>query len=175
MFILSLDLSTKSSGFAIFENEKLKDYGCITAGSANLHKRIDKMIEELEKILQSYKIDKVFIEDIIPEDVRGNQSVFKALMYLQGFVMHLLDKYNIKDITFFTASEWRKKCGIHTGRGVVRESLKPKDKAFVKNEYGLQVNDDVADAICIGFAGIGGKPKVIISESIITDDGFEFC
>lgn len=173
MLILSLDLSTKASGYAIFENQELKDYGCITAGSANLYKRIDKMIEELENILKKYSINKVAIEDVIPEDVRGNQKVFKALIYLQGFVMHLLDKYNIKDITFYTASEWRKKCGIHTGRGIGRESLKPKDKAFVKSQFNISVNDDVADAIGIGFALIGIKPKE--SQTIVTSDGFEFC
>ena len=173
MNILAIDASTKSSGIAVYSNNQLIHYECITAGSANLYKRIDKMIEELENILKKYSINKVAIEDVIPEDVRGNQKVFKALIYLQGFVMHLLDKYNIKDITFYTASEWRKKCGIHTGRGIGRESLKPKDKAFVKSQFNISVNDDVADAIGIGFALTGMKPKE--SQIIVTSDGFEFC
>ena len=172
MITLALDLSTKNSGYAIFENQDLKTYGCITAGSANLYNRIDKMITELTKILEDNKIDNVIIEDVIPQDVKGNQTVFKALMYLQGFVMHLLNKYNIKNIKFYTSSEWRKKCGIHTGRGITRESLKPKDIQFVQSQFGIKVNDDVADAIGLGFAAVGG---VIKEPQIIKDeDGFEF-
>ena len=172
MITLALDLSTKSSGWSIFEGQELKDYGCITAGSANLYKRIDKMIEELEKVLLKYKIDNVVIEDVLPDDVKHNQNIYKALTYLQGFVLHLLDRYKITNIVFYTSSEWRKKCGIRTGQGIKRESLKPKDIEFVSNQFGINVNDDVADAICIGFASVGGIIKV--SQRVITDDGFEF-
>ena len=95
MNTLALDLSTKSSGYAIYKEQELDKYGCITAGSANLYRRIDKMIEELDKILNDNQIDRVIIEEVLPEDVKNNQDVFKALMYLQGFVMHLLDKHKI--------------------------------------------------------------------------------
>lgn len=169
--ILALDPSSKSTGYAVFTNEKLVDYGCITAGSANLFNRIDRMIEELEKIIQKYDFTHVYIEDVYPEDVRNNIQVYKALTYLQGFILHLLNKYDLKH-TFFTSAEWRKKCGIHTGPGVKRESLKPLDIKFVQDQFGIKVNDDVADAISIGFAAIGGK--IIKSQSITTDDGFEF-
>ena len=40
MNILSLDLSTKSSGWAYFEDGILKDHGCITSSSTDLIKRI---------------------------------------------------------------------------------------------------------------------------------------
>jgi len=172
MFYLALDLSTKSSGYAVFEDKKLIDYGCITATSSNVWHRIDKMIVELEdKILQKYQFSHIYIEDVYPEDVKGNLTVWRTLTYLQGFVLHLLDKYDLKS-TFFTASEWRAKCGIHTGRGIKRDSLKPRDIAFVKNQFGLDVNDDVADAICLGCAAMGITP--IQPEVSKTEDGFEF-
>jgi len=174
MITLALDMSTKSSGWAIFEDQSLKEYGCITAGSANLYNRIHKMISELEEILKKYNIDNVIIEDVVPEDVKGNQTVFKALMYLQGFVMDCLDRNNLRNIKFFTSSEWRKKCGIHTGRGVKRDSLKPKDIQFCYSQFGIKANDDIADAICIGFAAVGGiikEPQDIIE---VDEYGFEF-
>ena len=101
----------------------------------------------------------------------NNQNVYKALVYLQGFLMNEFDKHGLK-VTYYVASVWRKKCAITTGRGVTRESLKPKDISFVRNQFGINTNDDVADAICIGFAHVGGivkKPQIEI-----TDDGFEF-
>ena len=172
-YILGLDPSTKSSGWSIFNNTELVAHGVITAGSADVFKRIDKIIEELDKVLQQYPIQDCIIEEVLPEDVKYNNNVFKPLMYLQGFICHLLDKYNIKP-SFFVASEWRKKCGIKTGAGVRRESLKPKDKAFVQKMYGLDVNDDEADAICIGFA-YTNKPIPVTNEEIVkTEDGFEF-
>ena len=171
MVTLALDLSTKSSGWSIFENQELVKYGCITAGSANLYNRIDKMVDEIDKILSENKIDNVVIEDVIPEDVHNNNNVFKALIYLQGFIVHKLDQYKLVP-TFFTASEWRKKCGIRTGRGIHRESLKPQDITFVKSQYGITVNDDIADAICLGFAAVGGTIKE--PQTIVTEDGFEF-
>lgn len=171
MLTLALDLSTKSSGWALFENQDLIKYGCITAGSANLFNRIDKMTKELSDILDSYNIDNVVIEDVIPEDVHNNQQIYKVLTYLQGFILRELDHHSITNIKFYVSSEWRKLCGIKTGKGVKRESLKPQDIAFVQNQFDIKVNDDVADAICIGFAAVGGtikKPQIMIK------DDFEF-
>ena len=171
MIILGIDPSTKATGIAVYNDNQLVHYECITAGSTNLYKRIDKMITELRRIITEFKIQYVYIEDVYPEDVHNNIQIYKALTYLQGFILHLLDEYNLK-YTFFTASEWRAKCGIHTGRGIKRDTLKPKDIAFVKNQFGIEVNDDVADAIAIGFAGLGltvSEPQVIKTE-----DGFEF-
>lgn len=170
-YILALDCSTKSTGFAIYNNKELVDYGCIIASSSNLFNRIDKMIEGLEKIIHKYNFAHIYIESVYPEDVHNNQAVFDALKYLQGFILHLLNKYNLNH-TFFTASEWRAKCGIQTGRGIKREVLKSKDIKFVKEQFGIAVNDDIADAICIGFAAVGGSPSK--PQIIKTSDGFEF-
>lgn len=171
MITLAIDPSTKSTGVALFDEQELIKYKCITASSSNLYARIDKMVSELEHILKTQKIDRVIVEDVIPEDVHSNNSIFKALIYLQGFIAHKLDQYNLIP-TLIVASEQRKKCGIRTGPGIRRESLKPKDIAFVKNQFGITVNDDIADAICIGFAAVGGVIKT--SQVITTDDGFEF-
>ena len=171
MITLALDLSTKSSGQAIYNEQELVKYGCITSASTNLFTRIDKMVEELTKILIEEKIDRVVIEEVLPEDVRNNQTVFKALMYLQGFVCRALNQFKLTP-SFVVASHQRKLCGIKTGAGVKRESLKSKDIAFVKSQFGLTVNDDIADAICIGFSAVGGTIKE--PQTIVTDDGFEF-
>lgn len=153
MTILGLDPSTKSTGVAIFEDKKLIFYDCITSNNPNLFIRIHHMVDELDKILQKYTINYVYIEDVIPEDVKHNQQVFSALKYLQGFILDLLNTHKISH-EFFVASQWRKQCGIKTGRGVYRESLKAKSIAFVKEQFNITVNDDIADAICIGHTGM---------------------
>ena len=165
MKILSIDPSTKSTGVAIFEDGKLISYKCISATSENLFKRIRKMQEEIRTLIETEKINAIYIEDVLPEDVKGNRTVFKALMYLQGYLCEVFKDFGITPIFYFP-NEWRSKLGIHTGRGVVRESLKPQDIAFVKRKYGIEVNDDIADAICIGCAAL--------TKEKVTSGGFEF-
>jgi hypothetical protein len=91
------------------------------------------------------------MEDVIPEDVRHNQQVFKVLHYLQAAVVLMLNDYK-QTVEFYVSSEWRKKCGIKTGRGITRDMVKQADIKFVKDKYNLDVNDDIADAIGIGYA-----------------------
>lgn len=154
--ILSLDLSTKSSGWAIFNEQELINYGCITSSSTDLIKRIHIMIDEIDRILQENEISKIIVEEVRPEGGYGvgNQKTHKALMYLQAALEFLIhDNYNKKvEIEYIFPSSWRAKCGIKNGRGIKRTSLKEADIAFVKENFNLDVNDDEADAICIGFA-----------------------
>lgn len=164
MKVLALDLSTKSTGWAIFEGKELIDKGCVVATSPNVLNRISTIVEELKVIHNRYLPQKVIVEEVLPDDVKHNQTVYKALMYLQASVALEFNKYG-KILEFYTASEWRKKCGIRTGRGIKRETLKAADIKFVKDNYNLDVNDDVADAVCIGHA----------YTNIPADDGgFEF-
>ena len=139
------------------ETKKLIDYTCITASSTDLVKRIYKIINDLKLFCQKYdNIDTVVIEEVRPEGNQygvGNQKTHKALMYLQAalvFFMH--DNYPKVKIEYLYPSEWRSRCGLHTGRGIKREELKKADITFVKKVYNIEVNDDIADAIGIGYA-----------------------
>lgn len=155
MFILSIDASTKASGWAVFEDSKLVEYGLITSASTDLIKRIHKMTDELKVIFEKYNIEKIILEEVRPEMGIQNIKTHRALMWLQGAIatmVHDIYGFKLDDIVYLYPSEWRKICGIKTGTGVRRESLKPQDIAFAKNTYGLDVNDDIADAIGIGHA-----------------------
>ena len=153
MILLALDLSTKNTGYAIYQESILITHGCISINNNNLFNRIEHMTVTINDLIHKYKIDFVILEDVLPDDVHHNQSVYKALTYLQGFILNCLNSNNIP-FKLFTASEWRKKCGIHTGRGIKRDVLKTKDIEFVQKHFDIIVNDDEADAICIGFAFI---------------------
>ena len=155
--ILSLDLSTKSSGWAIFNDEELVEHGCITSASTDMIKRIHIMIDGIRFLLDNYlDIDTIIVEEVRPEGGYGvgNQKTHKALMYLQAALEFLIhDDYNKRvKIDYIYPSSWREAIGIKTGRGVKRTSLKEQDIEFVKETFGIEVNDDEADAICIGFA-----------------------
>lgn len=171
--VLALDASTKATGWAIYKGKELTAHGVITAGSNNKWKRIEKMSTEIEKLIEEYSVSEVIIEEILLEDIHHNYNVFKALMYLQGEICHMLDKHKMVP-EFVEASHWRKCCGIQTGRGVVRTSLKTMDIAFVRKQFGLNVSDDEADAIGIGFSKT--NPPLKVEKNVVQKDefGFEF-
>ena len=60
-------------------------------------------------------------------------------------------------------SEWRAKIGIKQSSKIKREVLKEEAIFVVKNEYGIDVNDDIAESILIARSAFN-LPKVNISE-----------
>ena len=151
MIIMSIDASSKSSGWSVFEDGKLIDYGCITASSTDLIKRIQKMIEGFDNTLNKYKINKIVLEEVRPDTgYNSNTNVWKALTWLQAAIAFLVhEKYHQTEIEYIYPSSWRSKIGIKTGKGIKRETLKEADIRYVKENFNIEVNDDIADAICI--------------------------
>ena len=167
MNVLSLDASTKSTGFAVYQGTELKHYGCITSSSTDLFKRIHKMVDEIKPLIQEHQITKIVLEEVRPDDIGGhsNLATHKALMYLQGAIcMMVHDNYPKVTIDYLYPSEWRKCCKIKTGRGVVRETVKQRDIRFVQETFGIIVNDDIADAIGLGYAHLhpGGEEEMLV-------------
>ena len=70
--------------------------------------------------------------------------------------MFLMFNRHKETVKFKGATTWRKECGIQQGRAT-REVLKTRDIEFVEQNYGIKVNDDVADAICIGHSELNSK------------------
>ena len=152
MILMSIDASTKATGVAIFDEGKLIHYECLYENDANVLNRISNMTDRLISLAIEYKINEVALEDVMPNDVKHNQQIYTVLMYLQGSIALALNKIHLKINKLFVASNWRKIVGIKTGRGVYRETLKKSSMKLVKDHYNIDVNDDVADAVCIGIA-----------------------
>ena len=154
MKIMALDASTKSTGVAIFNDKELIYYECIATSSSDMIKRIQVIVKRLNEILfQHTDIEKVILEEVRPEDTVQNIQTHRALMWMQAAIAFMLHEHFPKiKIEYVYPSSWRAACGIHTGRGIKRGSLKPADIKFVKDTYNIEVNDDIADAIGIGHA-----------------------
>lgn len=147
MNILALDLSTKSSGWCVGENQVLKSHGCITASSKDVVKRIVKMRDQIKQIIQKNNINKIIMQEVRPQ---YNSRTNKVLMWLQAAIVIAAHQINQKiQCEFMGASTWRAAIKIKQGRGIKRQLLKNQDIQYVYNKYGLKVNDDQADAICI--------------------------
>ena len=147
MKILSLDLSTKSTGWCIGQDQSIISHGCITASSKDVMKRIIKMRDELSKIIKDNKIQKIIMQQVRQQ---YSSHTSKVLMWLQGIVVMATYEVNPKiEYDFIGASTWRAALKIKQGPGIKRNNLKPQDIQYVKNKYNITVNDDEADAICI--------------------------
>ena len=164
IYTIAIDASTKSTGIAVFKNQALIQYECITQSSKDVILRIKNMTDAVEKIYNTYQGNdiQIVMEQIIPDNLNDvkwskNQNTFKALFYLQAAIVLMFHHYG-KEIELVGASTWRKNCGIKQG-GATRDLLKQRDVQFVKDTYQITVNDDIADAICIGHAKINQKPE----------------
>lgn len=162
MILMSIDGSTKSTGIAIFKDKDLIYYECIVASSTEKIKRINKMVVRIKELFKQYSVNKVIMEEPLPEDVKNNKKVFKALMYLQAeIVIRLFTDlgYKMEDDDFIPVNTWRSKLGITIGRYGQRSIVKQEDIDFVKKHYNIEVNDDIADSICLGYAYTHLKTK----------------
>jgi Holliday junction resolvasome RuvABC endonuclease subunit len=130
MNILSLDLSSKSSGWCVGDGEKIIDYGCITSSSTSNIKRIIIMRDNIVEIIKKYNIEQITIEEVRTD--YKNAHTYKILTWLQGVIAIAVYEINPKiEITYIQPSSWRSKIGIHTGRGIKREELKKADIDYV--------------------------------------------
>ncbi len=161
---LAIDASTKSTGIAIYEGKELKEYKCIINNSKNVLERIKYMVDEIQKIYINIPLPcEVIIEDVLPDNLGDNEqwirnkNTFKPLMYLQAALLLMFHNFNIEP-ELIGASSWRKRCGIKQGNAD-RKILKIRDVEFVKDKFNIIVNDDIADAICIGWAKTHTEPE----------------
>lgn len=152
MIILGLDISTKSTGWAIFEDTKLVDYGCASASSTNVYDRIDKIVNELRAVVEEYHPTSVIAEEPEPAFVKNNIDVYRKLTFAHGAIGAMLNKHKLS-MQLCSSSHWRKAVGIKTGRGITRAQLKPADIAKANELFDLNnKNDDIADAILIAYS-----------------------
>lgn len=165
MITIAIDASTKSTGVAIFKDKQLLEYRNIVNSNKSVLKRIKYMTDELQKVYLQFgehQEVQIVMEQVIPDNLNDakwtrNQSTFKALFYLQAAIVLMFDHYDL-EVELVGASTWRKWCGIKQG-GANRETLKFRDIEFVKKNYTIDVNDDVADAICLGHGKINHEPE----------------
>jgi hypothetical protein len=182
MITIAIDASTKSTGIVIFKDKQLTLINNIVNNNKSVLKRIKYMTDSIEEIYVNHSNNlfmnnlskvitegdydsqtyQIVMEQVIPDNLNDakwtrNQNTFKALFYLQAAIVLMFDHYNL-EVELVGASTWRKWCGIKQG-GANRETLKFRDVEFVKKNYNIEVNDDIADAICIGHGKIHHEPE----------------
>lgn len=143
--ILCLDQSTKLTGYSVWQDKELVNYGVLEVDSKEKNP-IERMKEMNDKIIQLMDIvQPVFV---VFEDVQfqKNYGTFKQLSQLQGMIMAHLFKLDI-GFQIIQPSAWKSYCGI---KGRKRVEQKENTQLFVKNKFNIETSEDEADAIGIG-------------------------
>lgn len=151
--LLALDISTTSTGYAIFKEKELISSGIIVP-TGNAITRIEKIAEKVNELMLEYNPDIIYAEEPEPAFVKNNIDVYRKLTFAHGAIAIVLNHYS-KEMQLCSSSHWRKQVGIKTGRGITRAQLKPLDIAKANELFNLNTkNDDLADAVLIGWSYI---------------------
>lgn len=153
VIMVSLDLSTKSSGFAVWKDGKYQESFVIDySPEKNTSKRIDKMCTELWYQLELYSPTIVYAEDTY---CHGNPDVQKKLNRIQGVIYAWCLIHHV-EFNLLMPSAWRKYIpGFPQGKGVKRDEQKSFSVMYFTDNYGrTPESDDESDAVCIGEAAM---------------------
>lgn len=140
MKILSLDQSTRSTGWALFTLEgcQLIDSGVIK------EKSMEQMYYSINKLINDKDIDVLVFEDIY--QLKG-QKVFKILSQLQGLILSIVFSNKLQ-YKIIHPKTWKKCVGIKSTK---RNQQKLDSIEICREIFGKEVGEDEADAILIGY------------------------
>lgn len=160
MRYLALDQALQTSGWAIFNNGDLIEYGTFkTKNFDPIEKRLHDIWNELNELADKYEFDYVFFEDI---QQQRNAETYKKLAYVQAAIF--LWCYWIENVEYMilSPSHWRSllkdKYKVNFGKNRVEQ--KKAAQELIEQLYKLKVTQDEADAICIGLAGYSEYNKI---------------
>ena len=159
MRLLALDQSSKITGYAIFVDGKLEEYGKIELKDDDIGIRLNTLRDKLAELIMNYDIDEVAFEDIYMDGQRvNNVSTFKVLAEVFGVCYELFVDMEIP-CTPVLAGTWKSTLGI---KGKTRPEQKRNAQKYVKENYNLDVIQDIADAVCIGSHYLKKKDEMIV-------------
>lgn len=160
MLIAGIDGSTNCTGVSIMRDGQLEFYEFIDLHKEkDTMKRIRGMLLKISEILDRYELDAVYMEKSV---LKNNVDTVQKLANLAGGIMFYCAKNGI-EFNHPLPSEWRARIGIKQSSKIKREILKEEAILVVKREYGIDVNDDIAESILISRSGFN-LPKIDISE-----------
>lgn len=143
--ILALDVSTTSSGYALYVGDKLTKYGFIKPTDKDWLVRVRKMADKVAELDKEYSIDTVVIEDTF---FLKNIKTVKKLCLAQGILLGQLPKANLIQVF---PNTWKKHFGLGKGKAT-RDEQKQTSISVAETMFliGHGINDDEADAILMG-------------------------
>lgn len=150
MVVMSLDQSTRCSGYAVFEDGEYITSGVVDMNKSKLEtdKRSFEMAKEIWKIIKKYSPSHLVIENV---QQQSNPSTMIILARLAGMIIGYAEAHNIH-VHILLPSQWRKALNYSQGAKVKRQELKQQSIDYVKINLGLELSEDECEAIAEGVA-----------------------
>lgn len=161
--ILSLDMSTTCTGWAVFKDENLEDYGKIIPNKdKEWQLRLQETAAEIKSIIIKYQPYKIIAEDV-PLKRSGGMKILVMLGAIQGALLGICGAYDI-EYDLVSVSTWRRKVGLYDGtaEGKERSVLKQHSIELANKLFNLSLvyktptskfnDDDISDAILVGYS-----------------------
>lgn len=146
MRLLALDQASRTSGYAIFEDDQLVESGTFTLKSDDIGERLVQYRQYLSELTDKYEIDQVAFEDIQMQGQVNNVQTFKVLAEVFGVTQEFLAEQNYF-YHIVSSNTWKSKLQI---KGRTRPEQKKNAQVYVLEHFGKKVSQDEADSICIG-------------------------
>lgn len=167
--ILALDQASITSGYSIFDDDKLITYGKWSSNGKHSTERITQTKAWIACMIERWKPDLVIFEDIqlqkkFENTIKEEEGVltYKKLAALQG----VLKNYCFETGVIYkvvSPSTWR---AYNEIKGKYRTDKKKNAQLKVKKLYDISVTQDEADAILIGRWAVNehNQSKIIMFE-----------
>ena len=160
--ILAFDQASITSGWAVFDDNALINYGNWTSNGSKSTQRISLTKAWVATMIEKWQPDEVVFEDIQLQKFDGGEAVvtYKKLAHLQG----VLKNYCYENGTPYKIAPpatWRNFSNI---KGKTRTDKKRNAQLKVEGLYEVKASQDEADAILIGrWAAAEHKTNDVIS------------
>lgn len=150
MLIMSMDQSTRKSGWSVFEDGKYVCSGVVDKSKSELDtdERSFEMAKDLWKIIKKYKPQELVIENV---QKQSSVSTVITLARLQGMIIGYAEAHGVKT-HILLPSQWRKALSYSQGPKVKRAELKKQSLEYVKKNYGFEKCEDENEAIALNAA-----------------------
>lgn len=158
---MGLDLSTTSSGWAVFEDDKLMAYGCIKPSGKDWRERISDEMPKIDDIIKHYKPNIIYVEDVPLK--KSTPKILVILGAVQGALVATASCHNVP-IFYIQPTKWRSPLGLYDGsrEGTKRPELKRKSVEMANKIFGLSLrwvsssskknDDDISDSILLAYS-----------------------
>ena len=148
--VLSMDQSTRVSGYCLFEDGEYVCSGVVDMSKSELEtpERSFEMAKALWKIIKKYQPDYLILEETSQQ---SNAKVLIILSRLQGMIIGYAEAHGVH-VHIILPTQWRKMLGYSQGSKVKRAELKKQSADYVKEKYGFDLSEDENEAIAINDA-----------------------
>lgn len=169
--ILALDQASRVSGWSVFINGELKDWGHLTTNQDDIGERLVTIHNFIKNKVQEWNIDTIAFEDIqLQSSVGNNVKTFKVLANVYGVVLMTAVELN-KNYEVIPSSTWKSKLQI---KGRTRPEQKHNAQEFVLQKYNVKATQDECDSICIGTCASSLDRSVIATAANKKEEGFDW-